>query len=282
MKGRASEYFPSNAEVALEKLIVKRKLWPLGGALRLVKHDFKGKKRKNGQNAIDHMLSIVWALWAGGIKEAKHLILALLHDDIEDTERKIASIRKIFGRKQANNVNRLTRRKGEKATIEDMELEKIIRFINKYYRRMKRDWFYRKNLAKNRLKLLEMLPPEYRQAVGGYYQRISESAICVVVKCYDKIDVMKNMAYTLPLKSQKLQIIEYEAFLALACKQTRKNNPEFADILFTGRTKAESLVDNVLNSFYLAKRLKAHKKNVRRKNFQIISLKKRLAQYEKT
>ena len=165
-----------------------------------------------------------------------------------------------FNDEIANDVDRITRKSKKNTEIDDATLEKSFKFISGYYHQMKSNWSHRKYLTEYRNKLFKMLPSRYKKATGAYFNRLAESPICVVIKNYDKCDIFKNMAYSLQIKNQKLQIIEYEAFLALECKKVRKAEKKYREILFGGRDDIESLADNVICQIFLKKELTKKKR----------------------
>jgi hypothetical protein len=77
---------------------------------------------------------------------------------------------------------------------------------------------------------------------------MAKSANCIVIKNVDKCDVFKNMSHTIPVRKQKLQIIEYEAFLALRSKKIRQTRSEYRDLLFSCRNEIETLIENAIHA----------------------------------
>jgi len=265
--------------VAAQKLFeaaIANRCLHLGRAIQLTIKDYSGELRKNGQDEVDHSVALTWSLWERGIRRDEDLAKAMLHDLVESNKETLEYIREWFNGEIADDVSRLTRRPEENGRVDDNILEQAFSRIGRYYHDMKTDWLFRKNLSERRLEVLEMLPDAFKKPLGGYYGRLSESAICVVIKNFDKIDIFKNMAYSLRVRNQKLQIVEYEAFLAAACKKIRKTNRKYLEVLFSGRNEIESYVDNLIYQIKLVDKIASEQKRAREKNRQIAKLKKRL------
>lgn len=249
------------AQKLLELAIANNYLY-LGLAIMLAIHAYSGIKRKNDQDEVDHSIAIAWALWSRGVTREEDLVKAILHDLVEAGKVTIEFIRERFNDEIADDVDRLSKRPEEKIRqIDDAVLDEVFDFIFKYYYEMKTNWSCRVCLTKNRQKVLKMLPRTYKKAIGAYYQRLAKSPICVVIKNYDKCDIFRNMSYSIPVRNQKLQVVEYEAFLALECKKIRKTEKKYLEILFGGRNEIESLIENVLYHIFLKNKL-VEKKNL--------------------
>lgn len=271
----------SPAAQKLLELAIDHKLLHLLRAIQLAIYHYAGIQRENGQDEVDHAVAVVWILWRWGIRKDEHLAKAMLHDLVEHGKEILEYIGLWFNVEIADDDSRLTRLPGEKGNITDLRLEKAFGFVHEYYYLMKTNWSFRNNLSANRLKLLRMLPQEYKNQVGNYYKRIDESDICVLIKNADKIDIFKNMAYSLPTRNQKLQIIEYEAFLAPMCKRVRKAKKRYLEAMFAGRDEIESLIENVIYQIYLKNLLDARKKELAESKNKIAELEARLVECEK-
>jgi hypothetical protein len=237
----------SRAAQKLFELAIVNEFLHIGRAVQVVIACYSGVKRDNGQDEADHSISVAWSLWNRRIHREVDIVKGLLHDLIESGKKSLEYVRENFNDEIADDVDRLTRRNGGKGQLSDSAVEEAFNFISGYYIKMKQDWSCRKNLTENRKKLLKILPKKYKFVVGAYYDRIAESPICVVIKNYDKCDIFGNMSHTLPIRNQKIQIIEYEAFLALRCKAVRKSHEEYRDLLFGGRNEAETLIENSIH-----------------------------------
>jgi len=272
----------SPAAQKLLELAIEHKLLHLARAIQLAIHDYSGMKRKNGQDEVDHAVAVVWILWRWGIRKDEHLAKAMLHDLVESGKETLAYLGQWFNEEISGGVERLTRLSDERGDIDDDNLELNFSHIRQYYYQMKTDWSFRKNLTANRMELLKLLPRGYKQRVGRYFGRIDGSAICAIIKNADKIDIFKNMAYSLPVRNQKFQIIEYEAFLALQLKNIRKTSKKYREALFSGRDEIEGLIENVIYQIFLKSRLDARKGELAENNKIIADLKIRLALCEKS
>ncbi len=252
----------SRAAQKLFELAITNEFLHLGRAIQIVISCYSGIKRNNGQDEADHSISVTWSLWCRGVKREEDLVKALLHDLVESGKKILEFVRKYFGDEIADDVGRLTKRDGEKGDLPDDILEEAFEFIVEYYCEMKKNWSYRRQLSSNRKKLLKMLPKAYKISAGSYFNRLAESPICIVIKNVDKCDIFKNMSHTLAVRNQKVQIIEYEAFLALRSKKVRKAREEYRDLLFGCRNELETLIENVIYQIYPKYKMKQLEKRL--------------------
>jgi 5'-deoxynucleotidase YfbR-like HD superfamily hydrolase len=262
MKKFTEDFSYSRAAQKLFELAIAKEFLLLGRAIQVVISSYAGMKRKNGQDEADHSISVAWSLWCRGVHDEEELVKALLHDLVESGKKSLDYIQKNFNDRIADDVFRLTKLDGEKGDLPDHILEEAFKFIAEYYHEMKKDWSYRRSLSSNRKKLLKMLTKKYKLAAGIYFNRLAESPICVVIKNVDKCDIFKNMSLSLPIRSQKVQILEYEAFLALRSKKVRKTKKDYQDLLFGCRNELETLIENAIYQISLRDKVEKFKKSI--------------------
>lgn len=138
----ASErYALSRDGAALERYAIDHGYWFMLLAVHYANKRHMGEKRRDGSDGIDHPFRICWDLinrldQIPGLSRIIEFILvvALLHDSIENTRATEREIGGIFGRKTADHVNRLSRKPGDKLNPEKYYqgiVEKIVCLVVK-------------------------------------------------------------------------------------------------------------------------------------------------------
>lgn len=103
-------------------------------AVELARISHKGQKRDEGQDYIIHPLRIVNSLiFELSIKNSDLLIASILHDVVEDSNTTLQEIERVFGRKVAMLVGKLTRDKNrctkQKKFYELMKFSEEVRLL---------------------------------------------------------------------------------------------------------------------------------------------------------
>lgn len=134
-------YALSRDGAVLERYAIDHGYWFMLLAIHYANKRHMGEKRRDGSDDIDHPFRICWDLidrldqipGLFGIIEFI-LVVALLHDSIENTRATEREIGGIFGRKTADHVNRLSRKPGDKPNPEKYYrgiVEKIVCLVVK-------------------------------------------------------------------------------------------------------------------------------------------------------
>lgn len=85
----------------------------LGQAISVAAMYHQDQTDKAGEPYILHCLTVMNSLKAGGVTDEDTLIIAVLHDTLEDTSITRKGIMNVFGWNVLRGVQRLTKRKGE-------------------------------------------------------------------------------------------------------------------------------------------------------------------------
>jgi (p)ppGpp synthase/HD superfamily hydrolase len=214
--------YPLNRDgVFIENFALENKLWRTLLALQFATQHYRGMKRDDSSNEIDHSTRGCCDLIDRGILylaptiglETVDIILAviLLHDIIENAKVLLAEIGKLFGKEIAYNVDLVTK------------------------------W------------------PELKKNVKKYYRRISRSVIAILVKSVDKENVagtIVDVAKT-PRRLRR-QANDVEMLLPIM-KKARNKHPEYKGILISCRNHLkDSLlgIKKLISAMYLIEKLK--------------------------
>lgn len=124
---RVAIYGPEIFEKAREDKIAKQ-MQCINLAYALAKEHFEGKNRKTGERYFEHLrevtnIIISWELWIKPTLD--QVVIAILHDIIEDTDIDKVTLLKLFWENVANAVEKLSKQKWQNYIVSPVDRELV-------------------------------------------------------------------------------------------------------------------------------------------------------------
>jgi GTP diphosphokinase / guanosine-3',5'-bis(diphosphate) 3'-diphosphatase len=148
-------------------------------AYAIAKQWHKAQSRDSGERYFEHLRDVATILIDNGFKEADYIILAILHDSLEDTYISLSMLEQLFGPEVAREILTVSREYGVEDPLTGMVVKAVHRTKKEYFDSIKRCG-RRAAIAKcaDRIHNLSDLidpPPESRWTPEKCMEKVSET-----------------------------------------------------------------------------------------------------------